>query len=221
MRTRNAFLATAALLASVALAAPAFAAAPIPVLSSFGAPNALMSGEQLIADFNDPSHATATLLPGFSLTFNGATVGFNEGVSGYSGTLFGDSTHYLTIPGSASATLTSDNLLSSFSFYMGSPDEYNSIRFIGAGYDYTVPGTALVLGDTNQSWSWGKRVNFDFGGAKVNQIILSSTGNSFEVDSFAARVAGVPEPASWAMMLMGFGAIGAAMRRRRPAVAFA
>jgi hypothetical protein len=25
----------------------------------------------------------------------------------------------------------------------------------------------------------------------------------------------VPEPASWALMLLGFGAIGAAMRRRR------
>jgi len=27
--------------------------------------------------------------------------------------------------------------------------------------------------------------------------------------------AGVPEPATWAMMLLGFGAIGFAMRRRR------
>lgn len=30
----------------------------------------------------------------------------------------------------------------------------------------------------------------------------------------AAATAGVPEPATWAMMLMGFGAMGAAMRRR-------
>ena len=27
---------------------------------------------------------------------------------------------------------------------------------------------------------------------------------------------GVPEPASWAMMLMGFGGLGAVLRRRRP-----
>jgi hypothetical protein len=34
-----------------------------------------------------------------------------------------------------------------------------------------------------------------------------------------APVGGVPEPATWAMMLVGFGAAGAALRRRRIAVA--
>ncbi|WP_445193426.1 NF038122 family metalloprotease [Sphingomonas sp. Tas61C01] len=33
------------------------------------------------------------------------------------------------------------------------------------------------------------------------------------------RVAAVPEPATWTMMLLGFGGIGAALRRRRPRVA--
>lgn len=39
----------------------------------------------------------------------------------------------------------------------------------------------------------------------------------------APPVAGVPEPATWAMLILGFGATGAALRRRqpRPAVAFA
>ncbi|HEX2815502.1 MAG TPA: PEPxxWA-CTERM sorting domain-containing protein, partial [Phenylobacterium sp.] len=32
---------------------------------------------------------------------------------------------------------------------------------------------------------------------------------------------GVPEPAAWAMMLVGFGGIGAMMRRRRPRAALA
>ncbi|HZZ32934.1 MAG TPA: PEPxxWA-CTERM sorting domain-containing protein [Phenylobacterium sp.] len=32
---------------------------------------------------------------------------------------------------------------------------------------------------------------------------------------------GVPEPASWALMLLGFGGIGAVLRRRRPAAALA
>ncbi|MBO9574118.1 MAG: PEPxxWA-CTERM sorting domain-containing protein [Sphingobium sp.] len=31
---------------------------------------------------------------------------------------------------------------------------------------------------------------------------------------------GVPEPASWAMMIAGFAAAGGAMRRRKTAVAF-
>ncbi|MBB3348859.1 hypothetical protein FHY02_003341 [Sphingomonas sp. BK069] len=37
---------------------------------------------------------------------------------------------------------------------------------------------------------------------------------SFEFDNLAAGVSqAVPEPATWGMMILGFGAIGAAMRR--------
>jgi hypothetical protein len=35
----------------------------------------------------------------------------------------------------------------------------------------------------------------------------------------AAAVSAVPEPASWAMMLLGFGGLGAVLRRRRTALA--
>lgn len=37
----------------------------------------------------------------------------------------------------------------------------------------------------------------------------------FWTATFPAAVAGVPEPATWAMMLVGFGAIGGALRRRQ------
>ena len=40
---------------------------------------------------------------------------------------------------------------------------------------------------------------------------LSDTG-------FVVSVGGVPEPASWAMMIAGFGLVGAAARRRRQTV---
>ncbi|MBB6122313.1 PEPxxWA-CTERM sorting domain-containing protein [Sphingobium subterraneum] len=53
----------------------------------------------------------------------------------------------------------------------------------------------------------------------------SSSSGSFDVDSVTvapAPTAAVPEPATWAMMLAGFGAMGAATRRRRStAVRFA
>jgi len=208
----GALLATAAV---AAIAGPAAAANPVVTLSSFGDPDTLPAGEQLIANFNDPNTPDGVLQPGFDLTLNGATVGVNEGGSGYSGTIEGDPTHYLTIPGGASVDLTSTRALSAFSLFMGSPDTYNYIRFIGDNYDVTLSGTQFTNGDTNQSWDWSKRINFDFGGYKVNHIILSSTGNSFEVDNFAANVQGVPEPATWALMITGFGAAGAVLRRRR------
>lgn len=39
--------------------------------------------------------------------------------------------------------------------------------------------------------------------------------NSVYYDNFIARVGGVPEPGTWAMMLLGFGAIGYSSRRRK------
>lgn len=217
MRTSfRALLATAAVAVTAVLAAPASAAVTVS-LSNTGDPNTLPAGQILIADFNNAATPTATLVPGVTLTLNGSTVGVCEGCSGYSGTLPNDPTHYLTVPGGASATFQSLNLLSAFSLYMGSPDTYNQIDFYGAGgYHETLTGTAMFNGDTSQSWSWGKRVNFDFGGFKVDKVVLSSTRNSFEVDNAAgAFAAGVPEPATWALMILGFGSVGAMVRRRR------
>jgi hypothetical protein len=214
--TATAFLVTAAL-----VAAPVSAATPIVTLSASGDPNTLPGGQSLIASFNNAATPTAVLLPNFTLTLDGATVGFREGQAGYSGTLPNNSTNYLTIPGSASATLFSLKGLTSFSFYMGSPDSYNSVQFIGTGYNQTLNGGQFTGGNTSQSWNWGTRVNFDFGGAVVNQVILRSSRNSFEVDNFAGSVSAAPEPATWAMMITGFGAVGAIIRRRRAALGFA
>ena len=51
-----------------------------------------------------------------------------------------------------------------------------------------------------------------------NSVMVADfgTGGSFSADASAA-----PEPATWAMMISGFGLIGAAMRRRKFAVRFA
>jgi hypothetical protein len=51
------------------------------------------------------------------------------------------------------------------------------------------------------------------------QDILSKTGAGIargnSSDHFAFRIATVPEPAAWGMMLMGFGLVGSAMRSRK------
>ena len=54
-----------------------------------------------------------------------------------------------------------------------------------------------------------------FGATGIHSINFS--GSQYGVDNFTfdSVQAAVPEPATWAMMLLGFGAIGVARRRRR------
>ena len=54
-----------------------------------------------------------------------------------------------------------------------------------------------------------------------NFTLFGSDGNSVGTIAVTSDVAAVPEPASWAMMLVGFGAVGYSLRRRRGAVKFA
>ncbi len=57
----------------------------------------------------------------------------------------------------------------------------------------------------------------------VNAVrVLVSTGNNSQNQIYLAAATAVPEPATWAMMLGGFGLMGAAMRRRaQPKLSFA
>jgi hypothetical protein len=54
----------------------------------------------------------------------------------------------------------------------------------------------------------------DFGGS-ANQVAFA------DITLGSAVAGGVPEPASWALMLSGFGMVGGAMRSRRKAATFA
>jgi hypothetical protein len=133
-----------------------------------------------------------------------------------------DNTNYASVQGGSSATYTMLGGLSlrAFSFYMGSPDTYNKVTFnlVGGGSevfngDAIWGGTPQGTGDRGQ----GFRVYYDFGGARVSSIKFESSSDAFEFDGLAGVV---PEPATWTMMIMGFGAAGAMLRsRRRIAVA--
>ena len=58
--------------------------------------------------------------------------------------------------------------------------------------------------------------------ANVDRVVFDGLGGQggFELDNVVlnSAVAAVPEPATWAMMLVGFGGIGFAMRRRKNGV---
>jgi hypothetical protein len=60
---------------------------------------------------------------------------------------------------------------------------------------------------------------FNFDAANLTSVRISST-SPFQIDNIRlTAVAAVPEPGTWAMMLIGFGAIGASVRRARRATA--
>ena len=70
---------------------------------------------------------------------------------------------------------------------------------------------------TNEYWRLANPVQLG-----ASQYTLTINGNNSGAGSLGGsitiRPAAVPEPATWAMMLIGFGAVGFAMRRRRTPV---
>jgi|SRR5579884_1927906 len=118
--------------------------------------------------------------------------------------------------------------LVSISFIWGSIDQFNQLTFTNAagvplvGSQYRFSGSqiaAMIPAPANGSQILNAQnpfVTFFFSGLDqtlVGGFRLSSTQNAFEIDDIAVNA--VPEPRTWAMMLLGFGAIGFAMRRRR------
>lgn len=115
--------------------------------------------------------------------------------------------------------------ITSISFLWGSVDDYNTLEFLDAmgGVLATFTGNDIfnpANGDTNDP-NTNPVVTFLLDGMDVSafdSLRLTSARNgeginAFEIDNIAINP--VPEPGTWAMMLLGFGAAGFAMRRRR------
>ncbi len=106
-----------------------------------------------------------------------------------------------------------------FEFDWGSVDTFNHLAIHISGMpDFLItppnPGDgSWTSGNTN-----GEFVVWGTAGEVFTGMTLTTTEDSFEIDNLAVAV---PEPASWAMMILGFGAIGFAMRRRSRMVAAA
>jgi hypothetical protein len=142
----------------------------------------------------------------------------------------GNTTKYISVPRSLQQTPLSATVdlaafgitkaLTSFSLYWGSIDTYNTITFLDSAMNtvFTLGGAGVPLANPNGdqgNQASNKRVNFDFGwaGADVRYVVLTSSQFAFESDDWAFAV--VPEPATWAMLIAGFGMVGFAMRRRK------
>lgn len=118
-------------------------------------------------------------------------------------------TPFLAVPSESSpsgtATYTAAGAITSFGFDWGTPDSYNTLILCeGNGVavaTYTGRGAAFTA-----SYTFASSVN-------VRTVDFSSTSKAFEIDNLSVT-APVPEPATRALMLAGFGFVGFAARRR-------
>ena len=195
------------------------------------------TGQTILWDFDGIANSNTSYTGNVHAAFTGTVPNISDsapppldgGVTvccGPSGNFEADPTKYASVqdedgdPGAVFKTLN-NTYLTSFSFYMGSPDSYNKVVFhlLGGGSPQVFQGDDIWGGSDvqvgNGDRSKGFRVYYDFGGAKVTQIDFTSTTDAFEFDGLAGSLGGVPDPASWALMIMGFGAAGAMIRRRR------
>jgi hypothetical protein len=86
------------------------------------------------------------------------------------------------------------------------------LSFTGNSVLAADPG--LVLG--SQGSNGTTYVNFsDFVGG-YNTVTFTSTSPAFELSNVTASVGAVPEPGTWAMMVLGFAGIGFLAYRRKP-----
>jgi len=171
------------------------------------------AGEIMVQNFDSP------LAAGYSMSWSNAGIYQGPLVSGIAAPPFGDNTKYLSVLTGGTATLTAPALMKSLSVYLGSIDDYNGITFTGLdGFSQSFTGSALnspANGDQSDGVT-NRRYYFTFDpNDKINKVIFSSSGNSFEFDNIAVNdpPIGVPEPLT--LSLFASGLAGATLLRRR------
>ena len=126
-----------------------------------------------------------------------------------------DTASYLAVQGGESETLVLPAALD-VNIYVGSLDPYNTISFGGPGaVSYTGDQLALTGAKDNgdqQSGSSNGLFEFSFA-APVTSVTFTSYQNALEVAGVSVSSA-VPEPSTWAMMLLGFAGLGYAAYRK-------
>ena len=179
--------------------------------------------------------------PGITETANGNVVVFS-GTTNTSGKGFspdGGGDNYVAVGGNGpmgALTVTFTTAQQYFSFAFGTLDNFNSVILGFANGTYqTLTGSQITQGNggvtgplvtptpptTPGTYGTTGRVAYNAqGGSGITSVTFYSSQAAFEIDDLAAAA---PEPATWAMMIMGFGLAGSALRlrRRKATVAFA
>ena len=178
-------LAFSAALAAAAVASPASAADFVP-------------GDPQFQVFGNPFTGTDPV---------SATIG-NGGLSG-SGS---DSYFFAIGPATGEAIgLGSGSISTSFSSFGQTSFSFDSVTFNNGSNVFVVPITALGGG------SGGALANIPIFSGVVNTLTVNytATGNASYGGQLTFIPGGIPEPMTWSLMILGFAAVGFAMRRKK------
>ena len=82
-----------------------------------------------------------------------------------------------------------------------------------------VPGSLTTVNGTGANGSRATGSSIYSNQWLVSSAFASGNNDGFKLASLTVNTGAVPEPATWAMMLVGFGAAGVSLRRGRPVLA--
>jgi hypothetical protein len=158
------------------------------------------------------------------------TAGIETGsIAGFSADPLGDTLPYMSVEGDSTEQVTFGSSQTSIAIYWGSIDADESGTASGGNLNtfaitvdgFTLTGADLVamgaLGDGTQTDPLGNELVTITGLAPFKTATFSSTQNAFEFSLGPTPITvsgGVPEPSTWAMMMLGFAGLGYAAFRR-------
>ena len=167
------------------------------------------------ADTVPPTAGTPAPAGDYSLTFNGGlysgnalvTADSSGHVTNISGTVNDNGTLY-DIVGVDGTYANADNNLYITPAY---------VTFAGLSFDLLNGSSGFALNLYNNLASLGGDAQYGL----IDSVSNPGGYNTVNSTTVSVNLSAVPEPATWAMMLVGFGAIGFGLRRRRSDVRIA
>lgn len=156
-----------------------------------------------------------------------ASSGFIEVQHGNVAGLSHSGTHHVELDSTTNSSMTrsiDQGLYTLSFFYSNRPNVVAASNGINVLLNnviiLTIPG---ALGGAGTAWTQYD-INFDAALGGPNALTFSATGTSDSfggyLDDISLQASAIPEPASWAMMVIGLGIVGGALRRRATRLSF-